>query len=159
MADSRLQIVLSALGLAAALAAPAFAGAVGASDMHEYAIVAAAETHQPLRVKNGKPVLMQTEADIGSVTVDAGKAVAFAQGPKTVAVFPKGLGASHVVVRDKEGQVAMARYVFSVDPAKKYVKLKQPCADNAGAACERIYFCPNLCYQTHIVAPPPPLKE
>lgn len=127
--------------------------------MHEYAIPPGAETHQPLRVKNGKPALMQVEFDIGSVTVDAGKAVAFANGPRTVAVFPKSLGASHMVVRDKSGQVVMARYVFAVDPAKKYVKLKQACANDAKASCQRIYFCPNLCYQTHIVDPPPPLKK
>ncbi|MEZ0262238.1 MAG: hypothetical protein ACAH80_14615 [Alphaproteobacteria bacterium] len=154
-------LFMAALGLVAALSASALAAAVSAADMHAYALPVGKETHQPLRLKFGKPSLLQLDADIGEVRVDAAPAnvVAFANGPRTVALFPKKPGAAHVVIRDKNGQPMMERYVFVVDPLKKYVKLDQPCPDNAKASCQKIYFCPNLCYQTHVVEPPPVLKD
>jgi hypothetical protein len=47
----------------------------------------------------------------------------------------------------------MARYVIIADPAQKYIRLHQVCRKGASAPCEKtvVYYCPNFCYQSHVI--------
>jgi hypothetical protein len=53
----------------------------------------------------------------------------------------------------------MARYVVIGDPLKKYIRLHQVCKSGQDPSCDktRVYFCPNLCYETRLVGAAQPL--
>lgn len=150
--------IATAAALLVSLVGAAYGATTTTSDMPEVTLKPATDTHQPIRLKPSKPHLIKLEYDIGDVTVDdqPQDLAAFAYDARTLALFPKQKsGGAHVVVLGKGGEKLMSRYVFISEPGQKYIRVREPAASDAQANLDRVYFCPNLCYETHLVAPPP----
>jgi hypothetical protein len=124
-------------------------------DMPAFTVFSAPETHIPIRLRPGKPQVVHLEAEAGDVTVDdmPGNVSAVIYGPKSIVLFPRAAGGAHFTVLGKNGETLMARYVVINGPPQKYFRLRQVCREGAAAGCakDRVYYCPNLCYETTLV--------
>lgn len=121
----------------------------------EHTLFIAEETDTPLRLKPRKPIVVRLDKEVSKVTVDDKPAhvTAVVYDRTSIALIPKGAGAAHITVYGKNGDPIMARYVIIADPAEKYIRLRQTCRKGGGISCERerVYYCPNLCYETRLV--------
>jgi hypothetical protein len=128
----------------------------GGMAMPEYTLFSAPETHLPLHLKPGKPQIVHLDTEVTDVTVDdkPSQVAAVVYSKTSIALFPRDAGAAHITARGKDGTPVMARYVVISPPAEKYVRLHHTCRKENDAACENtyVYYCPNLCYRTRIVA-------
>jgi hypothetical protein len=132
--------------------------AATATAMPEYTILSAPETDIPLRLKISafkKPQMVHLDSEVGEVAVDGMPihVTAVKYDGKSIALFPRSPGVSHITVFGKNGAPIMARYVIVADPAKKYIRLRLTCKKETDAGCRKsaVYFCPNLCYETRLV--------
>jgi hypothetical protein len=161
-------LILTAAGIAVALlsfgrdpyTAAAEPAPVPESDVREYMALPAAETHPPLRLRPRKPQLVRLPREAGNIKVQemSGRISAVSYGDKSIAIVPSNAGSAHITVTDSKGAVVMARYIIVVDdPAQKYIRIRQTCGQTPSEGCEkaRVYYCPNLCYETHVVGAMP----
>lgn len=126
------------------------------SAMPEYTLLSAPQTSLPVRIKPGKPETVHLDADAGRVIVDdkPKNISATIYDSRSIVLFPHNTtGGAHFTVFGKDGKPIMARYAIINDPEKKYIRLHQVCKTGHDSACDRtdVYFCPNFCYQTHLV--------
>lgn len=124
----------------------------------EHKVEAAAETHLPIRLKPGKYQVVELSGEFGHATVDDTPAnvTVVPYSHNSAALYPKGEGASHVTIYGKDGAVLMARYVMVAAPEQRYIRLHEVCRPGTGPACDKtiVYYCPNFCYETHVISPP-----
>jgi hypothetical protein len=132
-----------------AIAAAADKPLLSAEDMPVHAVAAAPETHVPFRLKPGKYQTVTLDAEAGDITTDDHPEIVTGvpYGHNQVALYPHKPGAAHITIRDKRGAPIMSRYVVVADPEVKYIRLAK--GDKTS-----VYYCPNMCYETHIVVPP-----
>lgn len=160
-------VLLTALAaFTAAAPRTAFAQAKNVFDLTsapQHQINLANETDLPLRLKPGKYQVVPINAEFGSATVDDGaaKLTIVPYSKNSVAFYPHGEGAAHAVIYGKDGKVIMARYVVIADPSKQYIRLRENCKKPGDANCGRtlVYYCPNFCYETRVINPPPALVQ
>lgn len=150
--------LLLLLGGAGAACAAGENGVTAAMPEHSVA-AGAEETHPPLRLRPGRPEIVRLEEPVGDVAVKGTRKqlTAIAYGSKTVALFPGRAGASHITIRGKDGRPIMSRYVFIAELGSKYLRIRHACGKKAPSrACGgvRVYYCTNVCYETHVMELP-----
>lgn len=123
--------------------------------MPEHTLFSAPETHLPLRLRPGKAQVVRLDSEVGDVTVDdmPKNITAVVYEKTSIALVPHNPGAAHFTVFGKDGKPLMARYVVIAENAQKYARIHQTCRKETDVDCEKtyVYYCPNLCYKTHIV--------
>jgi hypothetical protein len=114
--------------------------------------VRAADTHPVIRLTPHKPWLIRLDGDAKDIVVDENSAglSAVRYGRKSIALLSKGTGAAHITVKDAAGGILMSRGVLIPRTGQKYVRLAGSCSDGKPCATPRIFYCPNLCFETSL---------
>jgi hypothetical protein len=110
------------------------------------------DTHPLIRITPQKPWMLRLGGDAASITIDdntAGLQV-LRYGEKSIALLSKRTGAAHITVKDAKGAILMSRGVLVPERGKKYIRIAAGCKGDGACAAPRIFYCPNLCYETSL---------
>jgi Flp pilus assembly secretin CpaC len=106
-------------------------------------------THAPIRLTPDKSEIIKLETEAGSIIIgNPAHLSVLADTSKTLVLVPKAVGATHLSVMDKQGNILMQRHVIIAGPTTDYIRIKKTCASDA-KGCEQtsVYYCPDTCHE------------
>lgn len=107
------------------------------------------DTHPMLRLTPDKSELIRLDKEAGTVVVgNPAHLSVIADSAKTLVLVPQAIGATYLVIMDRQGNTLMQRHVIVGSPKEKYVRIRKSCAGAKVGTCQatQVYYCPDMCH-------------